>query len=262
VFVLIDVPPAPTPAAAGGAGAWVVTLHANRGRGAARARAIMETDADLLLSVDGTSALAVDFLELTSPWFEDPKVAAVYGRIGQLPPKGAVDRWRGRHLYKLEERHEPQFVQSLASGGGLLRRSAILEVGNFDASLRHSEDFDLGERLFAAGWKIVYEPRARLTTLVSNSLLQVFERYWRWHAGVNPKFGLSGYLRHWWYSVKVIAAEDIRSGDLACAAMTLFLPHYCAWRSLGLRAGKTSGLAEIGITERGAIEDTRSDGRS
>ena len=214
------------------AGARVVSLGSNRGRGAARARAVEEAQGDYLLSVDGAASLAPDFLERCLPWFEDKSTAAVYGKVVQLPPKSVADRWRGRHLYQLEEKHEAGPAGSLITGGVVLRRSAVLAVGNFDAGLRHSEDFELGRRLLAAGWKIVYEPSAEVTTLVSNSLMQILERYWRWYAGVTPAFRLKHYARMVWYSLKVLAVRDLRHGDFQCAAVSLFMPHYCAYRSL------------------------------
>jgi len=213
-------------------GAKVVAMGANLGRGAARAKAIEVSSGDLVLSVDGTAALAPDFTGKVLPWFDDPKMAAVFGRITQSSPRGPVDRWRGRHLYKLDETDEARIADSLITWGVMMRRSAILEVGNFDASLRHSEDAELGERLIAAGWKIGYEPSALVQTLVSNTLGQVMERYWRWNSGVRPVFRFRDYLRMISYSCKVLAARDLRSRDLPSAAFSVLLPHYCAYRTL------------------------------
>lgn len=214
------------------AGARVVSSDQNLGRGAIRARAIETGSGDLLLSVDATAKLSPDFGEKTLPWFEDPKVAAVYGRITQPPAQRVADRWRGRHLYRLGETHEPGPATTLITGGVIMRRSAILEVGNFDTTLRHSEDRELGRRLLAGGWKIIYEPRAVVTTLVSNTVAQALERYWRWNSGVRPEFRFRDYAKMTWYSMKVLAARDLRSRDLGCAVMSAILPHYCALRTL------------------------------
>ncbi len=211
-------------------GATVVSMGTNQGRGAVRARAIEIARGELLLSVDATAFLAPDFLEKALPWFDDPRMAAVFGGITQQRSRTAVDRWRGRHLYKDEDKGG--VTEKLITWGILMRRSAILDAGNFDPSLRHSEDAELGNRVLAKGWKLAYEPSAIVTTMTSNTLGEVLERYWRWYGGVNPKFHFKDYARASWYSLRVLAVRDLRSRDLPGAAISLILPHYCAFRSL------------------------------
>lgn len=213
------------------AGARVISMGINQGRGAARARAIEETQADLLLSVDGTNVLTPDFLAKTFPWFEDSSVAAVYGRITQSSPRSSVDRWRGRHLYKEDEPQSYSVSQHLASGGFTQRTIHLMAAGNFDTSCRHSEDAELGKRLTSLGYKVIYEPQAVLTTLTSNTLMQVFERYWRWNQAADAKNSLRNFAKFWWYSLKVLALRDVKRGDLPSALYSAILPYYCAYRS-------------------------------
>ena len=123
---------------------------------------------------------------------------------------------------------------SLGAGGcGLIRKSAVLAVGNFNPLLRHSEDEELGERLLAAGYDIVFDPSATYICNVRNTLTQVLERYWRWNAGsdeINWKIrSWRSYLKNIVYSVKVMAREDIKNGDLAASCISLICPHYGFW---------------------------------
>ena len=214
------------------AGAGVVTLGVNQGRGAARARAILETHADFLLCVDGTNTLAPDFLEECLPWFEDMRVAAVYGRITQSSPKTAADRWRGRHLFRKQEPACGENVGDLITGGLVQRVAHFKAVGNYNPDCRHSEDAEMGQRLIRHGYKTIYEPKAVLNTLTSNSLRQVFERYWRWNQGREDKLEVHQWLRFHWYVLRVMVAKDLHSGDFACAGISALLPYYCAWRTL------------------------------
>lgn len=235
IFVVDDGSTDATAKVAMEAGARVVSMGSNQGRGAARARAIEETQAGLLLSVDGTNALAPDFLEKCRPWFEESDVAAVYGRINQLSPTTAVDRWRGRHLYKTDEEQQSTVVDHLATGGFCQRVATINAVGNFSRTCRHSEDAEMGQRLLLHHHKIVFEAGAILTTLTSNSLKQVFERYWRWHAGVSPRFQPVPFIRFWWYTLKVLVPQDLRQRDLASATFSMLLPYYYGWRTMWSR---------------------------
>lgn len=213
-------------------GVETIRLPSNQGRGAARKAGVDAITEDLFLSIDGTCTVAADFAARCLPWFEDANVAAVFGRLTQPPPRTTAERWRGRHLYKVDEHQTAGYRSWFMSGMYVARASAFKAVGNFDASLRASEDFELGSRLISSGWKIVYEPAAVATTLVTNSTRQVLERYWRWHAGVTPRFSLRSYAKEIIYSIKVLARLDLKKKDFGCAWISFICPHFCAFRSM------------------------------
>jgi glycosyltransferase involved in cell wall biosynthesis len=201
----------------------------NQGRGAARHRAILESTGDLVVSCDATNVLPIDFVERLLPWFDDPKVAAVYGWIQDPYPKGVVSRWRSRHLFKAGLPLRINRNAPLITYGTLMRRSAVLEVGNFNPSLLHSEDSELGERLLAAGYEIIFDPSVPVFCNVQNSLSQVLERYWRWYAGVEEQISWKGYLRSIVFSIKEMAFRDLSFGDPMAASISLLCPHYQLW---------------------------------
>lgn len=220
----------------------VVALKRNIGRGAVRAAAIDLAQNEFVLSCDATNQLPVDFLQRALPWFDDPQVAAVFGRIWQDKALTLADCWRGRHLFRVQEVMAVQHGALLSTYGCVLRSSAVLEVGNFDRSLRHSEDADLGRRLLAAGFDVVFDPSLLVVAGVSNSLSQVLERYWRWYAGSSEGMNLRGYFKQIWYSLKVMARRDLQEGDLLSLPITLFSPHYQFWRSWARRrSGRVQG---------------------
>lgn len=206
----------------------------NQGRGAARNRAMQEADGDFIVGCDATNVLPVDFVSQLLPWFDDPKVAAVTGCIRDPLPRGAVGRWRSRHLFKANHCMVVKHNASLGAGGcGILRKSAVLAVGNFNPLLRHSEDAELGERLLAAGYDIVYDPSATYICNVHNTLIQVLERYWRWNGGSEQTgwdiSSWKSYLKNIVYSVKVMACQDITNKDLWATCISLICPHYGFW---------------------------------
>jgi GT2 family glycosyltransferase len=203
----------------------------NWGRGAARARALREAHGELVLCCDATNVLPLDFVRRLLPWFEDPKVAAVYGRIQDTHPVGAVGRWRARHLFKAGLAMTVAHRAPLMTYGALMRRSAVLEVGNFDPALRHSEDAELGARLLAAGYDIVFDPSIPVICNVQNTLSEVLERYWRWNVGVRSSVTMSDYFKLLAYALKVMAAKDMQERDPASAMISLLCPHSQFWRS-------------------------------
>lgn len=212
-------------------GVPVVTMGRNAGRGAVRARAMALARHELVLFCDATNQLPVPFAAQAVPWFANPMVAAVFGPIGQRDAHSLADRWRARHLFRFAEPLAVRHGAPLSSWGCVLRRSAVLAVGNFDPSLRHSEDADLGRRLLAAGFDVVFDPALKVISMISNTPLSVLERYWRWHAGVREHISLSSYARQVWYSLKVLAYRDLASGDPLAVPISLACPHYQFWRS-------------------------------
>lgn len=211
----------------------IVSLGSNLGRGAARARAFQETSGDFVLSVDGTKALGPGFLQGALHHMKAPNVAAVNGRIMQPDSKRAAHRWRGRHLFKMGDLHNRISNTSLNTNGVLLRRSAVEEVGGFRSDLRHSEDFDLGDRLQGADWKIVYDPNLIIFERVKNSWGQVFERHWRYNVGLADKISFKAWLVFVRLAWRVMIRRDLKDRDVVGGLVTLFYPFILlvSWRN-------------------------------
>lgn len=213
------------------AGARLIRHPKPLGRGAARARGLAETQAPWVLTCDSTNGLRPDFVLKASAWTEDSGVAAVFGRITQLPPRNAVQRWRGRHLFKEDAVHVPRRDALLSTYGTWMRRAAVEAVGGFNPELRQYEDADLGRRLLAAGHAVVYDPALPVTSLRDNTLGEVLERYWRWYCGPAGSLGFSGYLQALRYAVTGMARQDLAKGDPAAACISLLCPQVLAWYS-------------------------------
>jgi GT2 family glycosyltransferase len=222
------------------AGVRVIRQPSNLGRGAVRARAMVEADHELVLCCDATNILPSNFAAKARTWFADSEVAAVFGRIGQPPGGDAVTRWRGRHLFRVPRPGTPSGPirrdGTLATYGAIVRRSACLRVGNYDAARRHTEDAELGERLRRAGFDVIFDPGLETISMTRNSLSQVMERYWRWNAGKDETVSCRTYLRAVWFSLRVMAVRDLADHDLPAALISLYSPHFQFWRSLLRRA--------------------------
>jgi glycosyltransferase involved in cell wall biosynthesis len=220
-------------------GARVIRLGTNRGRGAARARAMEEARYELVACCDATNTLAADFVSRALPWFEDAAVAGVYGRIWSRRQDTVAARWRSRHLFKDGVEAPPRRHALLATYGCLLRRSAVMAVGNFNPAHRHSEDAELGLRLLAAGYDVVSDPSLRVESLSTDSLFAVLNRYWRWNAGAQEQVSWRSYLKTIRYAAGGMARDDLRAGDVSAMMVSLFCPHYQFWRSwFRRRAGR------------------------
>ena len=205
-------------------GVRLIRIECNGGRGAARARALNETSGDFLLSVDGTKALAPNFLVGALSHMEDSSVAAVNGRNWQSNSETAADRWRGRHLFKMDYLSGVKRNAGLNTNGVLLRRSAVEEVGGFDLTRRHSEDAELGSRLNRAGYKVLFDPKLVVEENACNSWRQVFERQWRYNVGLRDQFSVRSWLMFVRQSWAVMLPRDWRLSDWKCAFASLVFP--------------------------------------
>jgi GT2 family glycosyltransferase len=209
----------------------IVVHPRNLGRGESRARAMSEAKHEYVLCCDATNVLEPMFVEKALTWFDDQQIAAVFGRITQPPAGNLAERWRGRHLFKVDVEQQPRRQASLSTWGALVRASAVQRVGGYDRGLRHTEDGDLGGRLLASGFEVVFDPRLTVTSIAPNTLGQVLERHWRWHAGTSPAASWREYRKGIGYSIKCMARDDLRAGDLLSVPVSLLSPHYHFWRS-------------------------------
>lgn len=214
----------------------IVRHEKNLGRGAARGRAMAEARGALVLCCDATLALPADFTARALARMDRPGVASVHGRVVQSPGGNFVRRWRGRHLFKTGRPLSPNDQAPLALGGALLLRTAVAEAGGFNMALRQGEDGDLGRRLLDRNLRVVFDPSLEIFSILDNTLGEVLERYWRWHAAEDNAVTWRAYRRNLGYAVKSMATADIRARDPLAAAVSLIVPHYQFWRSLLRRA--------------------------
>jgi GT2 family glycosyltransferase len=209
--------------------------NSNRGRGFIRRLAIEEAQTELILFCDSTNLVPSDFIESAIQHFNDPKVAAVSGKIANESNACSMAlNWRGRHLFKQDHDfgkicHD---ARSLTTYGTLLRRSAVLDVGNFNPSLRHSEDKDLGKRLLNAGYKIIGDPNLVVYSIKKDSVFSVLERYWRWYGGEDESMSSKDYWKAIKASIKPMIQEDLKAKDWRAAFVSFICPHYGYLRHL------------------------------
>lgn len=215
----------------------VIRNHNNLGRGATRALAIEKARHEFVLGCDATNALMPDFVERAMPWFDDPSVAAVFGSIRPGPAQNAASRWRARHLFRKDHRFDVDHRALMATWACVLRRTAVLEVGNFDPAYRHGEDADLGLRLLQRGFNVVADPALWCVSVAGNTAREVLERYWRWHVARSGPIGWGWYASQVLYAGRVMVPKDLGEMDLPGALLSLACPHYQFWKSRTHRPG-------------------------
>lgn len=122
--------------------------------GAARNRGFAACGGTWVLFVDADVELERAWIERAISECERPEsdpVAGWWGRLEEWFVDGAAERPGGRDMYRVGDGdHDSQYLATLA----FYRRAALERAGAYDPRLQSEEDFELGLRLRAHGFRL------------------------------------------------------------------------------------------------------------
>ncbi|MGZ8408745.1 MAG: mycofactocin biosynthesis glycosyltransferase MftF [Hyphomicrobium sp.] len=157
----------------------LLRLEHNIGQSAARNLAAAEADGELLAFTDNDCVAAPRWLRGLVPYFGDPKIAIIGGRVIAPPSTGAVAAFEAvRSPLDMGSAGGPvgprEAVAYLPTCNLILRRDVLLACGGFAADMRVGEDVDFAWRVlqsgarvqYAAAGDITHDHRARLGALL------------------------------------------------------------------------------------------------
>jgi GT2 family glycosyltransferase len=170
-------------------GVTLVRHEQNSGLGAARNTAFLMARNELVASIDADCVAQPAWLQSLARRFEDPNVVGVGGRLIEGVQRTAADRWRAAHMPQEWGEKPVRNPRFLFGCNNLFRKSAVIEVGSYDKSMRtNGEDTDLSRRLRDQGWDLFYDPEARAIHLRHDTVRSILDTYWRWW-----RFGVRAY---------------------------------------------------------------------
>jgi mycofactocin system glycosyltransferase len=174
-------------------GAALVRRPVNGGPGAARNTGLLGVATDLVAFLDSDCVPEPGWIERLAAHLADPAVAAAAPRMVAVP---AGASWAGRYttaaccldLGGAEARVVPGTrVAYVPTAALVVRRAALAGGGSvFDPALRWGEDVDLVWRLHAAGWRIRYEPAARVSHREPDGWAALLARRFRYGTSAAP----------------------------------------------------------------------------
>ncbi|MEV4556675.1 bifunctional polysaccharide deacetylase/glycosyltransferase family 2 protein [Kitasatospora sp. NPDC049285] len=164
-----------------------VVRQANAGKPAALNNGLRHARAELVVMVDGDTVFEPDAVRMLVQPFADRRVGAVSGNAKVVNRGGLLGRWQhieyvvgfnlDRRLFDLA-----QCMPTVPGAVGAFRRSALLRIGGV-AEETLAEDTDLTMALCRAGWRVVYEERARAWTEAPATLGALWRQRYRWCYG-------------------------------------------------------------------------------
>ncbi len=142
---------------------------------------------ELIVTVDGDTIFEPDSIRMLVQPFADPSIGAVAGNVKVGNRERMVAAWQhieyvigfnlDRRLYELLN-----CMPTVPGAIGAFRRSALKQVGGIsDDTL--AEDTDVTMALCRAGWRVVYEERAKAWTEAPTTLEQLYRQRYRWSYG-------------------------------------------------------------------------------
>jgi cellulose synthase/poly-beta-1,6-N-acetylglucosamine synthase-like glycosyltransferase/peptidoglycan/xylan/chitin deacetylase (PgdA/CDA1 family) len=142
---------------------------------------------DLIVTVDGDTVFESDSIRMLVQPFASPAVGAVAGNVKVGNRDSLVAVWQhieyvigfnlDRRLYEVL-----RCMPTVPGAIGAFRRVALAQVGGIsDETL--AEDTDVTMALCRAGWRIVYEERAKAWTEAPATLEQLYRQRYRWSYG-------------------------------------------------------------------------------
>lgn len=166
---------------AGRYGVKIIRHGENRGLAAARNTAVMNARSEFIASLDADCAPAPEWLDRLMENFSDDTIAGVGGQLIERYASHIADRWRAVYMkqsWGTERIAEPRF---LFGSNNVFRKSALMKVGLYNAAYRtNGEDHDMSLRLKGAGYRFIYEPRAIVEHLRTDTIYSVMNTHWRW----------------------------------------------------------------------------------
>ena len=170
-----------TAAAARAANARLVRHARNLGLAAARNTALREARGEIVAYFDADAVPDPSALHhLLTGYDTDARLAAVGGQVVEVGTARLPDRWRA--LFWRQTQGELRLADAPFVVGACcsLRRSVALAVGGFSPTFRtNGEDVELSARLRRAGWRLAYEPAARVSHLRRDSVASLVAMVYR-----------------------------------------------------------------------------------
>jgi len=145
----------------------VLRQEHNIGQSAARNLAAGAARGQLLAFIDNDCEAAADWLTALVPYFSDPAIGIVGGRVLAPPPNGPVAAFEAVRspldMGTVSGEVGPgEVIAYLPTCNLLTRRDGLLTQGGFNATLRVGEDVDFIWRTLASGARACYAPEGRI----------------------------------------------------------------------------------------------------
>ena len=210
---------APDGLAPAGLGRVRLLRQANAGKAVALNRALAASRHDVLVTVDADTVFEPDTLSVLVQRLREPRVGAISGNTKVGNRRGLIGHWQ--HIeyvmgFNLDRRMYEVLGSTPTVPGaiGAFRREALADIGGISGATL-AEDTDITLDIGRAGWRVLYENRARAWTEAPSTLRALFRQRSRWAYGT---------IQSMWKHRRALtfAGDGSRGGGRAVMAILVF----------------------------------------
>ena len=162
----------------------IIKHETNKGLAAARNTALINSNSELLASLDVDAVPDRYWLEYLVLAFNEENIAGINGKMIEKYTLTAVDKWR---QIRMRQNHgESEFENVLLYGCNTVFRVNILrKLGGYNEQLRTNfEDMDISQRILKNGFKTKYIPYAICRHLKIDNLQSAVDTCYNWRKSV------------------------------------------------------------------------------
>ncbi len=192
--------------------------QANAGKAAALNRALAGASHDILVTVDADTVFEPETLSVLVQRFREPNVGAISGNTKVGNRRGLIGHWQ--HIeyvmgFNLDRRMYEVLGSTPTVPGaiGAFSREALADIGGISGATL-AEDTDVTLDIGRAGWRVLYENRARAWTEAPSTLRGLYRQRSRWAYGTIQSM--------WKHRRALTFAGDGGAGGRAVVAILIF----------------------------------------
>jgi cellulose synthase/poly-beta-1,6-N-acetylglucosamine synthase-like glycosyltransferase/peptidoglycan/xylan/chitin deacetylase (PgdA/CDA1 family) len=192
--------------------------QANAGKAAALNRALAASRHEIVVTVDADTVFEPDTLALLVQRFREGRVGAISGNTKVGNRERLIGRWQ--HIeyvmgFNLDRRMYEVLGSTPTVPGaiGAFRRRALADIGGVSGATL-AEDTDVTLDIGRAGWRVVYEHRARAWTEAPSTLRGLYRQRSRWAYGTIQSM--------WKHRRALLYSRERSGGARAVAAIAVF----------------------------------------
>lgn len=211
----------------------IIRHDKNRGLAAARNTGVKAARTELVASLDADCVPAPDWLEHLMQNLPGDRVAGVGGQLRETEIHCLADRWRAVHMQQWwgdKKIINPEF---LFGHSNVFYVKAIARAGYYDEKFRRAaEDYHMTQALYRAGFSLIYEPRAVVNHIKTDTISSVLTTCWRYgywgfeNTLTNLARRVFNHLRTSWPMV----FDDFRHRRWAIAGVSVVRPFWAIYQ--------------------------------
>jgi cellulose synthase/poly-beta-1,6-N-acetylglucosamine synthase-like glycosyltransferase len=159
----------------------------NGGKHSALNLGLLLAGSEAIVAIDADTTLGPDAIGSLLPYFSDPSVGAVAGKVYVVDPKSVLGGFQGIE-YLTGQNIDKRLLAAAGAVNvvpgaiGAWRKSAIIAARAYSPDTL-VEDQDLTLAILRAGYRIRYEPRARAYTEAPDTVSDFMKQRFRWVYG-------------------------------------------------------------------------------